>query len=150
MSSERVSVHLTGRPSWSAAAAATRYSTYMAALGPKPPPTHGHTTRTWPGSRPSAGAIAPCAECGAWWDTQQVMPPSGSPGTARRALVSIGTPASRWLTIVTSATASAPASGAASSPKLVAKHTFEPCSGKSRGASGANAAAGVVMTGSGS
>ena len=31
-------------------------------------------------------------------------------------LVSIGTPASRWLTIVTSATASAPSSGSASSP----------------------------------
>ena len=37
-----------------------------------------------------------------------------SPGTARMPLVSIGTPARRWLTIVTSATASAPASGSAS------------------------------------
>ena len=46
MSSDRVSTHLTGRPSRMAAAAAARNSTYTADLGPKPPPTHGHTTRT--------------------------------------------------------------------------------------------------------
>ena len=46
MFSERVSVHFTGRPSTSAAFAATAYSTYMPALAPKPPPTAGATTRT--------------------------------------------------------------------------------------------------------
>ena len=61
MSSDRVSVHFTGRPSFKAAAAATRYSTYIAAFGPNPPPTQGHTTRTCSGSRPSAGAIAACS-----------------------------------------------------------------------------------------
>ena len=65
MSSERVSVHLTARPSARAAAAATRYSTYTAAFGPNPPPTHGHTTRSWSGSNPSAGARAAWAPCGA-------------------------------------------------------------------------------------
>ena len=51
-------------------------------------------------------------------------------------LLSIGTPARRWLTIVTSATTSAPSSGSTSSPNSVPKHTFEPCSGNRIGASG--------------
>ena len=150
MSSERVSVHLTGRPSARAAAAATRYSTYTAAFGPNPPPTHGQTMRSCSGSSPRTGAIAAWAACGAWCDTQHVSPPSGSPGTARMALHSIGTPASRWLTIVTSATASAPSRASTSSPNVVAKQMLEPCSGKMIGASGASAAAAVVTAGSGS
>ena len=60
---------------------------------------------------------------------------------------SIGTPASRWLTIVTSATASAPSRASTSSPNVVAKQTFEPCSGNRIGASGASAAAAVVTAG---
>ena len=111
MSSERVSIHFTGRPSCMAAAAATRYSTYTAAFGPKPPPTQGHTTRTAAGSSPRTAASAGCTECGAWCEIQQVMPPAGSPGTMRQPLDSIGTPARRWLTIATSATTSAPSSG---------------------------------------
>ena len=61
-------------------------------------------------------------------------------------LVSIGTPARRWLTIVTSATTSAPTSGSASSPsgeRRCRSTTFEPCSGNSSGASGASASAAV-------
>ncbi len=58
------------------------------------------------GSRPSIGAYPAWIVCGAWCDTHKVNP---SPfGTARTPLFSIGTPASRWLTIVSSATASAP------------------------------------------
>ena len=150
MSSDRVSVHFTGRPSSIAALAATMYSTYTAAFGPKPPPTHGQRTRSCSGSSPSTGASAPCAACGAWCDTQQVTPPSGSPGTARITLHSIGTPARRWLTIVTSATASAPSSASTSSPNVVPKQMFEPCSGNSSGALGSSAAAAVVTAGSAS
>src|SRR5947208_1455955 len=69
MSSERVAIHFTGRPSFSAAAAATRCSTYGDDLGPKPPPTHPHTTRNLAGSRPSIGAYSAWIECGAWWET---------------------------------------------------------------------------------
>ena len=65
MSSERVAIHFTGRPSFNAAAAVARCSTYGPALGPKPPPTHGHTTRSCAGSSPSIGAYAPCSACGA-------------------------------------------------------------------------------------
>ena len=63
----------------------------------------------------------------------------------------MGTPARRWLTIVTSATTSAPASGSASPSggKEVVKHTLEPCSGKSSGASGAIASSGLMTAGSG-
>ena len=58
MSSERASTHLTGFWSLSASAPATMCSTYVAAFGPNPPPTHGHTTRSLSGSSPSAGAYA--------------------------------------------------------------------------------------------
>src|SRR4051794_34571394 len=96
------------------------------------------------------GAYAPCSECGAWQDTQHVSPPSA--GTARMPLVSIGTPASRWLTIVTSATTSAPSHGSESSPSgnVVPKQMFDPTSSNSNGASGAIAAAAVMTEGSGS
>src|SRR3954463_16276801 len=114
MASDLDATHLTGLPSFNAAAPATRCSTYGAAFGPNPPPTHGQTTRSFSGSRPSIGAYAPCTECGAWCETHNVSPPS--PGTAMMPFVSIGPPASRWLTIVTSATELAPASGSESSP----------------------------------
>ena len=103
--------------------------------------------RSCSGSRPRIGAIAAWALCGAWCEIQHVIPPFGSPGTATMALHSIGTPARRWLTIVTSATASAPSRASTSSPNVVAKQTLEPCSGKMIGASGASAAAAVVTTG---
>src|SRR6187401_3095659 len=147
MSSERLSTHLTGLPSASAALAAITCSTYPAALGPNPPPTQGHTIRSCSGSSPSNGAYAPCTECGAWCDNHRVSPPS-SCGLATAPLVSIGTPASRWLTIVTSATASAPSHGSPPSlPNSVAKHTFDPASGKSNGASGFNPSAALMIVG---
>src|SRR6266545_2635591 len=147
MSSDRVGVHLTGRPNSSAAFAATRYSTYAAALGPNPPPTHGQTTRTAEGSSPMAPASAGCSEWGAWCDTHAVSDPSaGSVGTIRQPFVSIGTPARRWLTMSTSATTSAPSSGSVSSPKLVAKHTLLPAAGNNIGAPSATASA-ESMTG---
>ncbi len=73
-------------------------------------------------------------------------------GTARIPLVSIGTPASRWLTIVTSPMAAAPSIGSESSPSgnSVPKQMFEPCSGNSSVASGASASAAVITAGSGS
>ena len=150
MSSDRVAVHLTGRPSFSAAAPATRCSGYTAAFGPKPPPTQGHTTRSFSGASPRSGAYAPWIECGAWCETQHVRLPSA--GTARMPFVSIGTPARRWLTMVTSATLSAPTSGSTSpsSGKLVAKQTFEPCSSNSSGASGESASTALVTDGNAS
>src|SRR5436305_7261247 len=150
MSSDLVSIHFTGRPSCWAAAAAIKYSTYTAAFGPNPPPTHGHTTRTCSGFSPSTADRAGCTEWGAWCEIQQVMPPAGSPGTMRQPFGSMGTPASRWLTMVTSATASAPTSGSSSAPKAVPKHTLDPCSGKSSGASGASAAFWDTTAGNGS
>ena len=78
------------------------------------------------------------------------MPPVGSPGTMRQPLGSIGTPARRWLTMVTSATTSAPARGSSSSPNAVSKQTLLPASGKSSGASGASASAWAITAGSGS
>jgi hypothetical protein len=77
-------------------------------------------------------------------------PSAGSVGIMRQPLGSIGTPASRWLTIDTSATTSAPASGSSSWPKAVPKHTLVPAASNSTGAPSASASGALTIGGSGS
>ena len=85
-------------------------------------------TRRFSGSSPRIGAIASRIALGFWLDAQAVSL-SPSPGTATMPLFSMGTPASRWLTMRTSATWSAPASGSPSSrPTPVSKQRFDPAS----------------------
>ena len=99
MFSERVSVHFTGPAEHAARPCATmRYSTYMPALAPKPPPTAGATTRTLRGVEPEhAGERRPARRAEPGSGPRRVSPPSGSPGTATMPFGSIGTAATRWL-----------------------------------------------------
>ena len=52
MASERVSIHLIGRPSSLAAHAHSVSSAQTCSLPPKPPPTSGAMTRTWSSGMP--------------------------------------------------------------------------------------------------
>jgi hypothetical protein len=66
MSSLRVSVQVTGRPSAWAALARTMCSWEIPALAPKPPPTWGAIIRSSALSMPSAPASCRCSRCGIW------------------------------------------------------------------------------------
>ena len=150
MSSERLSAHFTGLPSVERRLAGDEVLDVAGGLRAEaaahPRADDAQLARL---RDRASGRTPPWIECGAWCDTHIVSPPSS--GTATTPLFSIGTPARRWLTIVTSATASAPSHGSPPSlPNSVAKHTFEPVSGNSSGASAARPSAAVMTAGSGS
>ena len=63
-------------------------------LAPKPPPTSGATTRTAPGSSPTAPATASRASCAFWVLAHTVSRPSAQRAAAAR--TSSGTGATRW------------------------------------------------------
>ena len=66
MCSERVSVHLTGRPSRLARASTSASSPYTCSLDPKPPPTSGATTRSLSSGMPTIPPRMKRAMCGIW------------------------------------------------------------------------------------
>ena len=99
----------------------------MPCLAPNPPPTAA--LRAWisAGSRPSSIAISSRTPCGPCDDTQIDRPPAGSPGTATIPPGSIGTGATRWLTMRSRTTTSASSSTPSTGPVPIALATFEPC-----------------------
>jgi len=131
MFSERVSVHLTGRPSLRASHA-TSTASGSTIFAPKPPPTSGLTTRTSAGSRPSSPATTILPVCGVCDVAQSVSRPS-SPITAAAERGSSGAATSRWLRSTSETTRSQPSnspSSSSSAPPWFA--TFDPSSGKRR------------------
>ena len=134
MFSERVSVHLTGRCSCRANAAASTCSQYAPVFAPKPPPTAGAITCTWSGSISSAAARPSRTPNGAWVGTFTSSLPSAC-GSTRMPFDSIGTAATRWLTKRPLTTTSASSRICGSWPKSNSIAMFEPCSGNSSVAS---------------
>src|SRR5438034_1280265 len=149
MLSERDSIHRTGRPVRTAAAAQTRYSGYTASLAPKPPPTSGAMTRTRSFARPSHSARSFRMSNGTWVETHTVSRPSSS-GTTRIAYASMGTGATRWFSIRARTMTSAPASTSASHSVSNASASVDPASGNRSGAPEARAASDPTTTGIGS
>ena len=130
MLSERVSVHLTGRPS-ARASHATSTASGSIIFAPNPPPMSGLTTRTWPGSSPSSPAATILPMCGVCEVAQSVRRPS-SPTTAAAERGSSGAAASRWLTTTPETTRSQPSNSPSSGSSVPLRlATFDPTSGKS-------------------
>ncbi len=111
----RVSTSRTGRPTASAAAAAS--GSYSPFLAPKPPPTGTDTTRTSDSGMPSTSATALRTSNGAWVLAYSVTPPVIKLGSASVAWVSIAP----WWTMgvlnTPDTTTSASASAAAALPR---------------------------------
>ena len=82
--SERVSVYLTGRPSWRATHQASHSSGVTCSLPPKPPPTSGAMTRIFDSGTPVVAASAKRTMCGIWVAVHIVScSPVGSTTTER-------------------------------------------------------------------
>ncbi len=125
----RVSVQRTGRPVRRAAQATASTSRSTPTLAPNPPPTSGVTTRIAPGSRPSTPARMNRLICAFCVLTHTVSLPSAQ--LAATARPSIGTGASRWLTMSWRTTTSQPSNALSSAAAPIATATFEPVPGKS-------------------
>ena len=138
MFSERVSTHLTGRPSSIADLAATTPSDEMC-FAPNEPPTLGAITRRRSASMPSEPASTPRIMCGIWHARCTTRSKSPSSGTTAIALPSIGTTATRWFSKRPRTTTSAPSS-ASSRPVCMPMTMFEPIASNCSGASDASAA----------
>jgi hypothetical protein len=118
--SERVSDHLTGRPSLIAASAVSVSSGETSTLLPKPPPTSGAITRVLFSSIPSSAESLVLTAWGICVEVQSVSSPEspGRPGrqSARQPRVSIATGSTRWLLTFKVTTLSADANAPSTSP----------------------------------
>ena len=123
----RVSTQRTARPVCLAAQAIRICSRSTPIFAPKPPPTSGATTRIASGGSPIAVRISR-ESCAFWVDVQTVSFPSFQ--TAAVARPSIGSAATRWLTMSPSTMMSQPSKieSSLTSPPPVT-HTFVPASG---------------------
>ena len=100
MFSERVSVHFTGPAERERGLGDEQVLDDHALLGAEAAADRGVARRaSSAGSRPSSIAISSRTPCGPCDATQIVRPPAGSPGTATMPPGSIGTGATRWLTM---------------------------------------------------
>src|ERR671922_1063119 len=150
MSSDRVAVHFTGRPSLRAHQQASTSSPYTCSLEPKPPPTSGATTRILSSVIPSWIERITRQMCGICVELQRVSLPSRHSASAARG--SIAAPAVRWLTIRFSTTTSASRKAASMSPPA-SDHSntlLVPNSSWMIGAPSSSACSGSTTTGSGS
>ena len=115
--SRRSSVNLTGTPSARAASGTSSSSGHgWLILTPKPPPTSGVTTSTWPRSRPSLAATQPRTPVEVWVDDHTVIRPVSGSHRATTPRPSIGWQADRSTVRSSSSVWGAAAMAAGASP----------------------------------